>query len=65
MDIARLTAENHLKYFALSLEDCDDLLATDTSITSTVVFDLYKTVKSMSKRYSKSVPGFILQLTID
>jgi hypothetical protein len=57
MDIVRLTAEIQLKYFALSLEDCDEIIVGDINTSSDLIFELYKTIRKMAIQYSKSVPG--------
>ncbi|KAI8927542.1 hypothetical protein BC831DRAFT_451831 [Entophlyctis helioformis] len=59
LDIVRLTAESHLKYFVLTLEDMSDLLASENAVNSAakLVFSLYKRVKLMDERYAKLVPG--------
>ncbi|KAJ8328778.1 hypothetical protein QVD99_004525 [Batrachochytrium dendrobatidis] len=59
LDIVRLTAENHLKYFVLTLEDASELLASQNAVESAskLVFELYKKVKVMHERYAKLVPG--------
>eukprot|EP00842_Homolaphlyctis_polyrhiza_P003720 jgi/Hompol1/4349/HPOL_007115-RA len=59
LDIVRLTAENHLKYFILTLEDSSELLASETAVhtASKMVFSLYRRVKLMDERYAKLVPG--------
>ncbi|KAH9270865.1 hypothetical protein BASA83_007018 [Batrachochytrium salamandrivorans] len=59
LDIVRLTAESHLKYFVLTLEDASELLASHNAVenASKMVFELYKKVKVMHERYAKLVPG--------
>lgn len=59
MDIVRLTAEIHLKYFVLTLEDCGDVLTGEAALNdaSKTVFAFYKRVSVMKNRYTKLVPG--------
>jgi hypothetical protein len=54
-----LTAECFLKYFVLCLEDRGDVLGADEAVqnASKHVFQLYKTIRLMSERYAKTVPG--------
>ncbi|KAI8904792.1 hypothetical protein EDD86DRAFT_212795 [Gorgonomyces haynaldii] len=59
LDIVRLTAGVHLKFFVLTLEDSGDLLSSDVAVkeASKTVFSFYKRVKLMNDRYAKLVPG--------
>jgi hypothetical protein len=54
----RLTAENQLKYFVLTLEDCGDVLSGEEAVTdaSKTVFAFYKRVAAMNTRYAKICP---------
>jgi hypothetical protein len=58
LDIVRLTAEIHLKYFILTLEDAGDVLSGNEAVTSAskTVFTFYKIVAKMQKRYAEKVP---------
>lgn len=55
----RLTAEIQLKYFVLTLEDSGDVLTQEATVSeaSHMVFQFYKRVLVMKKRYAKLVPG--------
>jgi hypothetical protein len=59
IDIVRLTAENHLKYFTLILEDGGDILGGDAAVSTAShhVFELYRTLRLMAERYARSVAG--------
>ncbi|KAI9100704.1 hypothetical protein DFS34DRAFT_578825 [Phlyctochytrium arcticum] len=59
LNIVRLTVENYLKYFVLTLESNADEIASDTAVNvaSQSVFALYRTVREMDERYAKLVPG--------
>ncbi|TPX67091.1 hypothetical protein SpCBS45565_g03990 [Spizellomyces sp. 'palustris'] len=59
LDIVRLTAENYLKYFVLTLESASEEIASDVAVKSASksVFELYKRVRVMDERYAKMVPG--------
>ncbi len=53
-----MTAEIHLKYFILSLEDTGDILESERAVTDApgTVFEFYNRVKKMNARYAKLVP---------
>jgi hypothetical protein len=55
----RLTAETFIKYFVLTLESNRDLFSSDEAVqeNSKIVFDLYKKLLAMDRRYGKLVPS--------
>ncbi|KAI8903699.1 hypothetical protein DFJ77DRAFT_429222 [Powellomyces hirtus] len=59
LDIVRLTSEQYLKYFVLTLESNTEIISSEVAVTSASrsVFDLYRRVKVMDERYAKMVPG--------
>ncbi|KAJ3155766.1 hypothetical protein HDU86_004235 [Geranomyces michiganensis] len=59
VDIVRLTSEQYLKYFVLTLESNTEHISSETAVetASKSVFDLYRRVKVMDARYAKLVPG--------
>jgi hypothetical protein len=59
LDIVRLTAENYLKYFVLTLESNAVLLSSEKAVqnASPIIFALYKRLRVMDERYGKLVPG--------
>ncbi|RKO92860.1 hypothetical protein BDK51DRAFT_52625 [Blyttiomyces helicus] len=59
MDIVSLTTETYLKYFTLTLESNTEIIASDDAVNSAskVVFELYRRLRLMDKRYTRGVPG--------
>lgn len=58
MDIITITAETYLKYFVLELENITpELLRPEALDMADVVFDLYRKVRLLDKKYAPIVPG--------
>lgn len=57
-DIVRLTAETNLRYFVLTLESNQEMIASDDAVenASSTVFELFRKVREIDEKYGRLTP---------